>query len=90
MSDYNPASFDGRFLHILGEPPVVGRAADHGANFNFRPFQLAAFDEARLDWFIRVEKPSQSLNMPGQIDGMYVRLYLIIGLNQAAFGCTSR
>lgn len=72
-------------LNILDEPPVVGRATDYGANFNFRPFELAPFDEAKLDWFIQVEKPSQSLNMPGQIDGMYVRLYLIIGQNQSAF-----
>jgi hypothetical protein len=72
-------------LNILGEMPVVARAADYGVNFDFRPFQLALFDEARLNWFIQVEKPSQSLNMPGQIDGMYVRLYLTIGLNQDAF-----
>jgi hypothetical protein len=72
-------------LGILGERPAVDRATDYGSSFDFRAFELAPFDEAKLDWFIRVEQPSQSLNMPAQIDGMYVRLYLIIGQNQAAF-----
>lgn len=72
-------------LAILGEPPVVGRAADYGINFDHRKFELAPLTESRLAWFIQVEKPSQSLNMPGQIDGMYVRLYTTIDRNRTAF-----
>jgi hypothetical protein len=72
-------------LAILGEAPAIGRAADYGVNFDHRKFQLAPLTEDRLAWFIQVEKPSQSLDMPGQIDGMYVRLYTTISQNRAAF-----
>lgn len=72
-------------LNILGEKPELDRAADYGSSFEFRKFELAPFTEDKLEWFLQVEKPSQSLNMPGQIDGMYVRLYAMIDHNRAGF-----
>ena len=72
-------------LAILDEPPIIDRAVDYGVNFDHRKFEIASLTESRLAWFIQVEKPSQSLNMPGQIDGMYVRLFSAIQRNRAAF-----
>lgn len=65
-------------LHILGEAPVIDRASNYGENFNSRPFSLDPLTREKLNWFIEVEKPSQSINVPGQIDGMYVKLHQAI------------
>lgn len=62
-------------LSLLHAKPVVDRAKDYGTAFNDRPFSLNLMTKDTLDWFISVEKPSQSINVPGQIDGMYVQLH---------------
>jgi len=77
-------------LSILGERPRLGRAKDYGENFDNRPFELTQLTREKLQWFINVEKPSQSLDMPGQIDGMYVHLHKIISSNRSEFPQSDR
>jgi Ferritin-like len=58
-------------LDLLGQPPTTARADFVGRTFN-RPFELKALDPEQLQWFIDVERPSQSAGLG--LDGMYVRL----------------
>jgi hypothetical protein len=59
-------------LTILGRAPSVGRADIIGRwTFN-RGFKLERLTRKQLDWFIEVEKPSQTIGH--SIDGMYVHL----------------
>ncbi|WP_341531906.1 ferritin-like domain-containing protein (plasmid) [Nostoc sp. UHCC 0302] len=58
-------------LDLMQQPPSLGRAQFIGRNFN-RPFELERLTPEQLQWFIDVEKPSQSVGEG--IDGMYVRL----------------
>lgn len=62
-------------LHLLGQPPSIGRAKCIGRQLN-RRFALEPLTAEQLQWFIDVEKPSQDLT--GALDGMYVRLHLSI------------
>lgn len=62
-------------LGLLSAKPVINRAIDYGPAFDNRPFSLSPMTQDTLNWFTEVEKPSQSINVPGQIDGMYVRLH---------------
>ncbi len=62
-------------LDLLGQPPSLGRAQFIGRAFN-RPFQLEPLTPKQLQWFIDVEKPSQSVG--GGLDGMYVQLLISI------------
>ncbi|MEB3283145.1 MAG: ferritin-like domain-containing protein [Lyngbya sp.] len=62
-------------LDLLGQPPSLGRAESLGRIFN-RPFQLKPLTPEQLQWFIDVEKPSQSVNEG--LDGMYVQLLISI------------
>lgn len=58
-------------LDLLGESPSLGRADYVGRVFQ-RPFKLKPLTPDQLQWFIDVEKPSQSVGEG--IDGMYVQL----------------
>lgn len=58
-------------LDLMQQPPSLGRAQLIGRNFN-RPFELERLTPQQLQWFIDVEKPSQSAGKG--LDGMYVRL----------------
>jgi hypothetical protein len=58
-------------LALLGRPVVLDRAERIGRQFD-RPFELAPLTPAQLDWFIEVERPSQTTST--DVDGMYVRL----------------
>ncbi len=58
-------------LDLMQQPPALGRAQLIGRTFN-RPFQLERLTPQQLQWFIDVEKPSQSAGQG--LDGMYVRL----------------
>jgi hypothetical protein len=58
-------------LILLGRPVVLDRAERIGRQFD-RPFELAPLTPAQLDWFIDVERPSQTTST--DVDGMYVRL----------------
>ncbi|MBD2531103.1 hypothetical protein H6G97_16535 [Nostoc flagelliforme FACHB-838] len=58
-------------LDLMQQPPSLGRAQLIGRNFN-RPFELERLTPEQLQWFIDVEKPSQSAGQG--LDGMYVRL----------------
>ena len=58
-------------LDLMKQPPSLGRAQFIGRAFN-RPFQLERLTPEQLQWFIDVEKPSQSAGQG--LDGMYVRL----------------
>lgn len=62
-------------LILLGRPPNVGRADRIHRQLD-RPFALEPLTPAQLDWFIEVERPSQSV--ASGIDGMYVRLLTTI------------
>ncbi len=62
-------------LDLLGQPPSLGRAEFLGRSFN-RPFQLQPLTAQQLQWFIDVEKPSQSVDEG--LDGMYVQLLISI------------
>lgn len=62
-------------LHLLQEPPTTERAENIGRAFN-RPFELKALTPDTLQWFIDVEKPSQSFGRG--LDGMYVRILVSI------------
>jgi hypothetical protein len=69
-------------LGLLYAAPVIDRAKDYGPAFNNRKFTLAEMTKDTLEWFLDVERPSQSINVPGQIDGMYVRLHELIIVNK--------
>ncbi|MEC4814461.1 MAG: ferritin-like domain-containing protein [Scytonema sp. PMC 1069.18] len=58
-------------LDLLGKSPSLGRADYIGRAFQ-RPFQLKPLTPEQLQWFIDVEKPSQSVGEG--LDGMYVQL----------------
>ena len=58
-------------LDLLGQAPSLGRAKSLGRIFN-RPFELKPLTPEQLQWFIDVEKPSQSVDEG--LDGMYVQL----------------
>jgi hypothetical protein len=62
-------------LDLLGEPPSLERT-DCIRSFN-KPFKLEPLTTEQLNWFIDVERPSQSMN-EGNIDGMYVWLHTSI------------
>jgi hypothetical protein len=72
-------------LSILKVNPVVDRAKNYGSAFNGKLFSLEQMTRERLAWFLDVERPSQSINVPGQIDGMYVRLHDKIDNNRDVF-----
>jgi len=63
-------------LGLLGSNPSVDRADTIGRSQE-QPFELRPLTKEQLQWFVDIEKPSQSLN-EDQIDGMYVRLHLSI------------
>lgn len=65
-------------LHLLGQAPAIDRAFDYEPSFPHKKFSLEPLTKEKLNWFIEVEKPSQSINVPGQIDGMYVKLHQAI------------
>lgn len=69
-------------LDLLKEPPLTGRAESIGRAFN-RPFELKPLTPDILQWFIDVEKPSQSIGQG--LDGMYVRLLTSIDQQPDAF-----
>ena len=77
-------------LQILGEQPVFGRIENFGRNFDDREFKLEPLTLEQLNWFIAVERPSRSIDMPGQIDGMYVRLHQAIAENPQDFPRSGR
>ena len=58
-------------LDLLKQDPSLGRAQRIGRTFD-REFELERLTPAQLQWFIDVEKPSQSAGQG--LDGMYVRL----------------
>lgn len=58
-------------LDLMQQPSSLGRAQFIGRAFN-RPFQLERLTLEQLQWFIDVERPSQSAGQG--LDGMYVRL----------------
>lgn len=62
-------------LILLSRPPNIGRADRIHRQLD-RPFALEPLTPAQLDWFIEVERPSQSI--AAGIDGMYVRLLTTI------------
>lgn len=62
-------------LNLLGRPPNVGRADRIHRQLD-RPFALEPLTPEQLDWFIEVERPSQST--ASGIDGMYVQLLVTI------------
>ena len=73
-------------LVMLGQPPAVRRALrtedkDNNGRFLDHDFSLTPANQARIDWFIRIEQGSQDVD-PGvqsdTIDGMYTRLLLSI------------
>ena len=70
-------------LTLLGRPPNVGRAARIHRQLD-RPFALERLTPEQLDWFIEVERPSQSV--AAGIDGMYVRLLTTIDRRPDLFG----
>ncbi|MGQ0773926.1 MAG: ferritin-like domain-containing protein [Pseudonocardiales bacterium] len=62
-------------LFALSRPPNVGRAERIHRQLD-RPFTLEPLTAQQLDWFIEIERPSQSTE--SGIDGMYVRLLVTI------------
>lgn len=73
-------------LRSLGEPHEFGRfetmpdIANDGRVLDHQ-FSLQRFSSQRLDWFIRVEAPSDRIDVDraaGTIDGMYTRLLLSV------------
>lgn len=62
-------------LVLLSRPPNIGRADRIHRQLD-RPFTLQPLTPQQLDWFIEVERPSQSTE--SGIDGMYVRLLVTI------------
>jgi len=77
-------------LTLLGAGPVLGRAGKIG-QVQQRDFELCPLNARQLDWFIEIEKPSQTITDPeGQggkdpIDGMYVVLLRSIEEQRATF-----
>ena len=69
-------------LALLGESPIIGRAEVIGRAFN-RPFELKPLTPDILQWFIDIEKPSQSIGQG--LDGMYVRLLVSIDQQPETF-----
>lgn len=78
-------------LRELGQTAVIGRVdefqdLDNDARFLSHTFSLAPLTDARLQWFIDVERPSQLVD-PSRagdtIDGLYTRLLLSIRQNPA-------
>ncbi|MBT2412047.1 hypothetical protein J7I94_15965 [Streptomyces sp. ISL-12] len=59
-------------LGTLGEPAVLGRAAEIERD-GVHPFALRPLTAEQLQWFIDVEAPSQEVGTG--IDGMYVQLH---------------
>jgi hypothetical protein len=51
---------------------VIDRADNYGPNFDWRGFQLRPLDQATLDWFIRIEKPSAQEHVNEQLEGLYI------------------
>ncbi|HSK38668.1 MAG TPA: ferritin-like domain-containing protein, partial [Arenibaculum sp.] len=78
-------------LRELGEPAELGRVVtfddfDDSERTFGHTFSLQPLTWERLDWFIEVEKPSREVDpsrRPGSVDGLYTRLLLSIGQNQA-------
>ncbi|MGH3943280.1 MAG: ferritin-like domain-containing protein [Pseudonocardiaceae bacterium] len=62
-------------LVLLSRPPNIGRADRIHRQLD-RPFTLEPLTPQQLDWFIEVERPSQSVATG--VDGMYVRLLTTI------------
>ncbi|MGH3925208.1 MAG: hypothetical protein ACRDTT_20500, partial [Pseudonocardiaceae bacterium] len=62
-------------LVLLSRPPNVGRADRIHRQLD-RPFALEPLTPQQLDWFIEVERPSQSI--ASGVDGMYVQLLVTI------------
>lgn len=76
-------------LRELGQPPVIDRVAvlqdlDNDNRFISHQFSLEPLTDARLQWFIEVEQPSQFTDptlADDTIDGMYTLLLLSIRQN---------
>ncbi|MGH3915933.1 MAG: ferritin-like domain-containing protein [Pseudonocardiaceae bacterium] len=62
-------------LVLLSRPPNIGRADRIHRQLD-RPFVLKPLTADQLDWFLEIERPSQSIATG--IDGMYVRLLTTI------------
>jgi hypothetical protein len=72
----------------LGHPPTLARATVIGEDFDGdgkafqRPFALVPLTLAQLDWFIDVERVSQTLTPEeNTIDGMYTRILRSVQLS---------
>ncbi|MBY5376646.1 ferritin-like domain-containing protein [Rhizobium leguminosarum] len=73
-------------LVLMGSPPVLARAErtidlDNDSRFLAHEFALIPANQAQVDWFIEVEKPSRDVDPDLQadtIDGMYTRLMFSI------------
>lgn len=63
-------------LLLLGAPVSLGRATKVGqrANQVIGSFDLLPLTPERLDFFISVEQPSQHLDHPDNLDGLYTRI----------------
>lgn len=72
-------------LHIASDHPQLDRAEEYGDAFENRKFQLTSLTKEQLEWFIQIEKPSKSLDVLGQIDGMYTRMYEAIKNNHSQY-----
>jgi rubrerythrin len=51
---------------------VIDRAENYGPNFDWRGFELRPLDQATLDWFIRIEKPSKREHADERLQGLYI------------------
>ena len=87
-------------LRLLEERCIIDRAENYGPNFDWRNFQLNPLTRDTLDWFIRIEKPSQRVarhsenndkpiqrfDVPAQLEGLYIGVLRIIEQNPNCFG----
>lgn len=70
-------------LLLLDAEPALGRARHYGPSFPHQKFARLPLTRDRLQWFIDVEAPSQSIGQT--LDGMYVRLLQSIARQPARF-----
>jgi hypothetical protein len=57
---------------IKDKRTIIDRADNYGPNFDWRAFELRPLDQAMLDWFIRIEKPSKQEHTDEKLQGLYI------------------